>query len=347
MGRAIRMNSSLNNKITMDTPYDIEHFEFPVEKTSPEEKIKLLLRQVRRHEVAGDRLWQCSKKWVADIEKISKTMYEPTLVKKQQLETSCKQLKDQNLSHQLEIKKIRQALECGSAINRKNLDELETIKKSSIIKDKEIASLKDHIRAIGRESEMLSAAKIEIENLALSNNRYADALRSLSVDNSMTKQLKTKHDNLKLELEKMECEILKRAAEKRNLTKVLNETSDASNQVAAINKLQSETLVEKEPEIDFLIRNLDESDQEMQKQQAEQNEKIVSIENERNILSVLYSNLKSKYAECVQSNANQQEEYVQTFQSLENKLKLLTETTQANNAEQNKLSEAPVGSPKE
>ena len=315
----------------MDTPYDIEHFEFPVEKTSPEEKIKLLLRQVRRHEVAGDRLWQCSKKWVADIEKISKTMYEPTLVKKQQLETSCKQLEEQNLSHQLEIKKIRQALECGSAINRKNLDELETIKKSSIIKDKEIASLKDHIRAIGRESEMLSAAKIEIENLALSNNRYADALRSLSVDNSMTKQdneqLKTKHDNLKLELEKMECEILKRAAENRNLTKVLKETSDANNQVAAINKLQSETLVEKESEIDFLIRNLDESDQEMQKQQAEQNEKVMCIESERNILSVLYSDLKSKYAECVQSNATQQEQYVQTIQSLENKLKLLTDNS--------------------
>ena len=117
------------------------------------------------------------------------------------------------------IEIIDEELRDSSAINRKNLEEYEAIKKESLMKDREIASLKDHI-------------------------------------------------------EKMECELLKRAAEYRNLTKVLKDSSEECNQVAVKNKLLNEKLAEKESEINFLIRNLDESDKEMHKQQAKLNEKI-------------------------------------------------------------------------
>ena len=117
------------------------------------------------------------------------------------------------------IEIIDEELRDSSAINRKNLEEYEAIKKESLMKDRENASLKDHIK-------------------------------------------------------KMECELLKRAAEYRNLTKVLKDSSEECNQVAVKNKLLNEKLAEKESEINFLIRNLDESDKEMHKQQAKLNEKI-------------------------------------------------------------------------
>ena len=54
------------------------------------------------------------------------------------------------------IEIIDEELRDSSAINRKNLEEYEAIKKENLMKDREIASLKDHIRAIERDSQMLN-----------------------------------------------------------------------------------------------------------------------------------------------------------------------------------------------